>query len=149
MALGDDLGLEEAANLAMNALVGWFSYHRRCTTPLYNWIKTHWLPILGYVPEVFYLPRGWFGFIFHSPEDAAKILEGLWPSDGGGIMLKRWRISFDPAQDYFQFRHLWVLLPDLPLNFWSLKTLMAIGNSIGRFISVDEQALDASDKKNG
>jgi hypothetical protein len=88
MILGDDLGLEEATNLALNALVGRFSYRRRCITPLFSWVKTHWFPILGYVPEVFYLPRGWFGFNFHSSEDAAKILEGLWPYDGGSIMLK-------------------------------------------------------------
>jgi hypothetical protein len=78
------------------------------------------------------LPPAWMVvFIFHSPEDADKILVGLWPFDGGNIMLKRWRLAFDPVQDYFQFRHLWVLLPGLPLNFWSYKTLMAIGNSIG------------------
>jgi hypothetical protein len=44
---------------------------------------------------------------------------------------------------------MWVLLPGLPLNFWSLKALMAIGNSIGRFIGVDEQALGAPDRKLG
>jgi hypothetical protein len=58
MVLGDDLGLEEATNLALNALVGRFSYRRHCTTPLYNWVKTHWFPILGYVPVVFYLLAG-------------------------------------------------------------------------------------------
>jgi len=36
MTLRDDLGLEEAAHLAMNALVGWYSYRRRCATPLYT-----------------------------------------------------------------------------------------------------------------
>jgi hypothetical protein len=82
MILGDDLGLEEATTLALNALVERFSYHRRCTTPLFTWVKTHWLPILGYVPEVFYLLRGWFGFKFISPVDAAKILDRLWSFDG-------------------------------------------------------------------
>jgi len=53
-------------------------------------------------------------------------------------MLKWWRVSFDPTHEYFQFRHLWVLLSGLPLNFWSVKALMAIGNTIGHFISVDE-----------
>jgi len=149
MILGDNLGLEEATNIALNALVGRFSYRSRCITPLYSWVKTHWLPIFGYVPMVFYLPWGWFGFNFHSPEDAAKILEGPWPHDGGSIMLKCWRLSFDPAQDYFQFRHLWVLLPGLPLNFWTLKVLMVIGNSIGHFIGVYEQALGALDRKLG
>jgi hypothetical protein len=138
MILGDDLGLEEATTLALNALVERFYYRRRCTTPLFTWVKTHWLPILGYASELFYLPRGWFGFKFLSPDDAAKILDRLWSYDGGSLMLKWWRISFDPAQDYFQFRHLWVLLPGLPLNFWSVKALTTIGNTLGHFISVDE-----------
>jgi hypothetical protein len=42
------------------------------------------------------------------------------------MMLKWWRISFDPAQDYFQYRHLWVLLPGLPLNFWNVESSDAI-----------------------
>jgi len=59
MVLGDDLGLEEVTNLSLNALVGRFSYRRHCTNPLYNWVKNHWFPILGYVPVVFYLLWGW------------------------------------------------------------------------------------------
>jgi hypothetical protein len=70
--------------------------------------------------------------------DVVKILYRIWPFDGGSLMLKRWRISFDPAHDYFQFRHLWVLLPGLPLNIWNTKALSAIGNALGRFICVDE-----------
>jgi hypothetical protein len=89
MVLGDILGLEEAASLALNALIGRFSYRRHCTTPLYNWVKTHWFPILGYVPTVFYLSWGCFGFTFNNLDDAANILEGLWPYDEGSIMLKR------------------------------------------------------------
>lgn len=88
MTLGDDLGLEEATHLALNALVGRYSYRRRCSTPLYTRVKSHWLPVVGYIPEVYYLPRGWFVFIFHSPKDVDKILTGLWPFDGGRIMLK-------------------------------------------------------------
>jgi hypothetical protein len=58
-------------------------------------------------------------------------------------MLKRWRISFDPAQEYFHFRHLWILLPGLPLNLWNKSALMAIGNALGCFICVDDNALCA------
>jgi hypothetical protein len=62
-------------------------------------------------------------------------------------MLKRWRVSFDPSQDYFRLRHLWVLLPGLPLHLWNKKALMAIGNSLGCFISVDSKTLTGPDKK--
>jgi hypothetical protein len=62
-------------------------------------------------------------------------------------MVKRWRVSFDPAQDYFRFRHFWVLLSGLPLHFWHAKALEAIGNSLGKFISADLGALKANDKR--
>ena len=56
-------------------------------------------------------------------------------------MLKRWRLAFNPDTDYFQFRHLWVLLPGLPLHFWTKEVIRAIGRvpiqllpSVGRVI---------------
>jgi hypothetical protein len=52
-------------------------------------------------------------------------------------MLNWWWISFDPDQEYFQLRHLWVLLFGLLLNLWNEKALTAIGNALGRFIHVD------------
>jgi hypothetical protein len=149
MVLGDDLGLEEAVNLALNTLVGRFSYHSRCSTPLHTWVKMNWTTILGYALELFFLPRGWFGFKFKSTNDVVKILDRLWSYDGGSLMLKRWRISFDPTQGYFQFKHLWVLLSGLPLNLWNTKALMAIGNALGRFICVDEQSPCAPNRKLG
>jgi hypothetical protein len=97
MVLGDDLGLEEAVNLALTALVSRYSYRSHCTTPLHTWVKAKWAPLLGYTPDVFFLPRGWLGFRFHSSEDVEKILGRIWSFDTGSLMLKRWRISFDPA----------------------------------------------------
>jgi len=62
-------------------------------------------------------------------------------------MLKRWRVSFDPSQDYFRLQPLWVVLPELPLHLWNDKSLMAIGNSLGRFISVDSKTIIGPNKK--
>jgi len=58
MVLGDDLGLDEAVSLALNDLVGWFSYRSRCSTPISMWVKMHWIPILGYELDIFFLLRG-------------------------------------------------------------------------------------------
>jgi hypothetical protein len=35
----------------------------------------------------------------------------------------------------------------LPLYLWNVKALEAIGNVLGKFIKVDEEALQAADKK--
>jgi hypothetical protein len=64
-------------------------------------------------------------------------------------MLKRWRLAFNPDTEYFQLRHLWVLLPGLPLHLWNEEALTAIGNSLGTFIALDTQLLNGSLRKMG
>jgi hypothetical protein len=86
-------------------------------------------------------------FVFKTPEDSTKILENLWVFEGDSLMLKRWRLKFDPTTEYFSFRHLWVLLPGLPLQLWNSKALEAIGNVLGHFIKIDEEALLSSDRR--
>lgn len=67
--------------------------------------------------------------------------------DEGSLMLKRWRLGFNPATESFGLRHLWVLLPGLPLQFWNLQALERIGASLGRFLKVDTKQLEASDRR--
>jgi hypothetical protein len=64
-------------------------------------------------------------------------------------MLKRWRLAFNPDTDYFQHRHLWVLLPGLPLFLWNEGALKAIGASLGTYIAVDPQSLSGPVRKMG
>jgi hypothetical protein len=61
------------------------------------------------------LSKGWMGFIFKSLEDSTLILNKFWSYGGGSLMLKRWRVGFNPETEYFSFRHLWILLSGLPL----------------------------------
>jgi len=64
-------------------------------------------------------------------------------------MLKRWCVGFDPVTDYFQFRHIWVLLRGLPLQFWNVVTFRAIGNELGRFMFVENSVLKGGDRRMG
>jgi hypothetical protein len=57
--------------------------------------------------------------------------------------------SLRPDDKYFQHRHLWVLLPGLPLQLWNEGALAAIGNSLGTFITVDRLTLSAPNRKMG
>jgi hypothetical protein len=99
--MGSDIGLEDACTMAMCMLVGRLSYRKFCHTPLEDWVASNWKPLLGYSLEVFYLSQGWFGFRCRTSEDASLLLDTLWVVDGGSIMLKRWRINFDPSREYF------------------------------------------------
>jgi hypothetical protein len=131
------------------ALVGRFSYKRLSPQPLDDWIKSKWFPLLGYLPEVQYLKKGWLCFHCKSPEDATLLLSSLWVYGGSSLMLKRWRLAFNPDTEFFQLRHLWVLLPGLPLHLWNEGALTAIGNSLGTFIALDTQLLSGPLRKMG
>jgi hypothetical protein len=84
-----------------------------------------------------------------SPEDATLLLSSLWVLGGSSIMLKWWRIAFNPTKDHFQFWHLWVLLPGLPLHLWNEGALRAISDSLGKFIALDTKLLTTPVRKMG
>jgi hypothetical protein len=89
------------------------------------------------------------GFLCKTPEDSAILLAQKWVLSGSSLMIKRWHLAFNPATEYFQYRHLWILLPGLPLQFWNKAALEAIGNSLGTFLSVDNSTLSATSRKIG
>jgi hypothetical protein len=64
-------------------------------------------------------------------------------------MLKRWRLAFSPDKDYFLLRHLWVLLPGLPLHLWNEEAFRAIGDSLGKFVALDSKTLSSHSRKVG
>jgi hypothetical protein len=149
MVLGADVGLQETCRLAMCGLVGRLSYAYLSDCSVSAWMQKTWKPILGYLPEIHYLMKGWIGFICRTPEDATLLLDRFWLLGGSTLMLKRWRVAFDPTTDYFQRRHLWVLLPALPLHLWNEGALKAIGNALGHCITLDFSSLAAPARKMG
>jgi hypothetical protein len=64
-------------------------------------------------------------------------------------MLKRWRVAFNPTTEHFQLRHLWVLLPGLPLHLWNEGALRAIGDTLGKFISLESKLFTDPEQENG
>jgi hypothetical protein len=130
-------------------LVGRLSYPYLANRPISDWVLLNWVPILGYAPEMLHLTKGWMGFIFQSLEDASLLLNIFWMLGRSSLMLKRWRVAFDPITEHFQHRHLWVLLPRLPIHFWTEGAMKAIGNALGRFISLDNSSLQNSSRKLG
>jgi hypothetical protein len=138
MVLGSDIGLEDTCRMALCGLVGRFTYSNLCEEKFSVWLERVWLPVLGYIPEVYFLTKGWIGFICNCPEDVATLLGKNWVNGTSSLMLKRWRVAFNPETKYFSLRHMWVLLPGLPLYLWNEGALAAIGNSLGKFIMIDK-----------
>jgi hypothetical protein len=104
MVLGSDIGLEDTCRLALCGPVGRFAYGNLCKEKLLVWVEQVWVPILGYTPEIIYLTKGWLGFICKSPEDAKLLLENRWVNGGSSLMLKKWRVAFDPVTEFFSLR---------------------------------------------
>jgi len=149
MVLGADVGLQETCRLAMCGSVGRLSYAYLSDCSVPAWIQKTWEPILVYLSEIHYLTKGWIGFICRTPEDATLLLDRFWSLWGSTLMLKRWRVAFDPTTEYFQRRHLWVLPPALPLHLWNEGAMKAIGNALGRCITLDFSSLTALARKMG
>jgi hypothetical protein len=63
MVLGADIELEETCRLALCGLVGRLSYSYFADSSVTAWVHKTWTPILGYIPEIHYLTKGWIGFI--------------------------------------------------------------------------------------
>jgi hypothetical protein len=134
LVLGFDVGLEETYRMALCGLVNRVSYRYLVQESLTFWMDKCWAPILGYPPKVLYLLKGWLGFICRTLEETSLLLASRWVFGGNSLMLKRWLVAFDPASDYFQQCHLWVLLPGLPIQLWNEGSLKEIDDSLGMFI---------------
>jgi hypothetical protein len=78
LVLGDGVGLEDLCKMSTSALVGRVSYKSLSSQPLEEWIKSSWLPLLGYTLEVLFLKKGWLCFICKSPDDASLLLSSFW-----------------------------------------------------------------------
>ena len=56
-------------------------------------------------------------------------------------------MNFDPAWERIQKRHLWAILPGLPFPLWNRSLLEGVGNTIGRFVALEEDFMNSYDKR--
>lgn len=77
-------------------------------------------------------------FAFSNEEDRNDILSSAWFFGNRGLFLEQWRPGFDPLQIQIMRAPVWVTLPNLPFDLWHQKIFEGIGNSFGRFITIDE-----------
>jgi hypothetical protein len=145
--LGRDIALDRVLGLAEKALVGKFFYARMSMRQLTEWMLSYWKPILGYCPRFSLLANHWLVFHFLSESDLLCILGSPWIFGKGVLMLKRWCPRFNPHLENFRKRSFWMLLPDFPLEYWSIWVFEAIANSVGKFIFFDELALRKHNKR--
>jgi hypothetical protein len=72
------VGLQEVSSLSLCALVGRFSYWVLLKKDIFWWVEENWKSLLGYIPEVLVLVRGWYCFQFREVDDVENILDRVW-----------------------------------------------------------------------
>jgi hypothetical protein len=101
---------------------------------LNRWISATWIPVMQ--QESFIHPCAKYFFIveFNLREDRDLIFNsGSWFWGNSGLFMKPWSPSFNLATDILSSALVWVRLPNLPLHFWGLPSLKAIGSALGKF----------------
>lgn len=81
--------------------------------------------------------------LFDSEQYRKKVLyEYQWSwEDKYLLLLKPWYLTFNPTTKSFDKVPMWVRLSYLPLQFSFESCFEAIGDSLGRFLGVDEGSL--------
>ena len=67
--------------------------------------------------------------------------EGPWFWGRAGCFITPWTFDFDSNHSSITITPVWVKLLNLPMHLWSILSLRAIGNSLGKYLKTDiEQA---------
>ncbi|KAH0701657.1 hypothetical protein KY285_015935 [Solanum tuberosum] len=110
-------------------------------TPGYNvicrYIAANWKNIEA--PEVFYHDEGYYIIKFQSIEDMQAIYYTRHYSiNNRPIILKQWTPNFDFSVEFPSEIPLWVLFPNLPMNYWGCGSFSRIARLVGNPIYDDE-----------
>ena len=62
------------------------------------------------------------------------------------MVLKRWYSGFDPRSEKQVRRHLWVILPDYPIQCWNLEGFMVVVTAISSFMLIEDDQLLGFDR---
>eukprot|EP00253_Pinus_taeda_P025496 PITA_25496 len=104
---------------------------------LQTWIKYNWKP-KGSI-DLHLGSKGFFTMVFTNIEDKDRVFEGgPYFYAVAGLYMRLWMMNFVPERETFTSVLVWVRLYSLPLDYWQIKSLSAIGNKLGRFVKASE-----------
>ncbi|XP_075092189.1 uncharacterized protein LOC142172463 [Nicotiana tabacum] len=90
-------------------------------------------------PKIYFHNDRYFVVKFNSVEDRDVVLmSGPHTIRNKPIIVKAWSPNFDFDIEVLQTIPIWVKLPNLPLNCWSMDSVSRIGNGLGIPIYSDE-----------
>lgn len=103
---------------------------------LHQWIYSSWSPNC----EIYLCPKGFFIVRFNTEQERDSIInQGPWFWGNAGLFTTPWFSDFDATTMIVSRMPVWVRLHGLPLHFWHHKALTAIGNTLGKFLKMDDE----------
>ena len=139
--------IDKVQSYAQRALVGRIEFVRITRAAMLAWMREAWVPVIGYTLRFTFLLNGWCSFHFLEELDAIIILRGIWLIKHGSLMLSRWYVGFDPIIEPIKKRHLWLLMPGFPIQWWKREIIVMIVNTVGRFLFLDDKTFVTGDRK--
>ncbi|XP_019235091.1 PREDICTED: uncharacterized protein LOC109215473 [Nicotiana attenuata] len=102
-----------------------------------QFIATQWNFISK--PKIYFHNDGYFVVKLNSMEDKDAVLaSGPYMIRNKPIIVKAWSPNFDFSKEVLQTIPIWLKLPNLPLNCWSMDSLSRIGSGLGIPLYADE-----------
>jgi len=136
-AVGDDIAWEKVLKMSQRTIVGRVMGRVFAQKTVVGWMVENWKDLLGYVPEVDMLLRGWFAVELKSEADMRLLLNKIWHWNRTPMLLKPWHPLFDASRERVDKIPVWVRLPGLPLHFWGPDHFNRIGDILGTFLEAD------------
>lgn len=105
---------------------------------LHQWIHQTWSTHV----EITLCAKGLFIVYFECLADFKQMNEnGPWFWGSARCFITPWKSNFDPVNASVTITPVWVRLLNLPIHFWCIEALKEIGNTLGKFVVVDEDRL--------
>lgn len=85
-----------------------------------------------------------FQFIFKYEQDMEEVLsKAVWTYNDWAIVIDRW-MEF-PPEDYLRFMSIWVQIRNIPVNYYTVRSITTLGELVGQ---VKEVAYDSTKPQN-
>lgn len=102
-------------------------------------MATVWRPRMGVAAKD--LSNNTYLFQFFHELDLQRVLnDGPWSFEQSLLVLAKAQPDIPPTATPLETADFWIQIHDLPLGFFSEKAVMAIGNFIGDFLSIDDDS---------
>ncbi|XP_019236113.1 PREDICTED: uncharacterized protein LOC109216415 [Nicotiana attenuata] len=90
-------------------------------------------------PQVYLHDEGYFIFRFDDEEDKLKIMQnGPYTYNNRPMILKQWVPYFKLAEEPLNAIPVWIVFPNLPIQYWAIENLGRIASCLGKPICTDK-----------